>query len=121
MTDYLLLFFATIFFYEIISILNLKKNIKQNIIFYKKIINLINLKKVSDFRKEKLTFYYSRNLLFSSIKCLFACFCIILLILLLSKFSNSFFNLVLSINGFIEFFIIYIIYHKLKKQKNAKL
>lgn len=121
MNSHLLIFFTAIYINEIVNIFNLKDNIRQNLIVYKKIINLFNQKKISDFRKEKLIFSYSKQLLFSSIKILLIFFCIIMPILLFGKFFNSFFNLILSINGSIELFLIFIIYHKLRKKINAKL
>ena len=121
MIDHLLLFCTTIFVYEFIKFFNLIKNIKQNFIFSKKIINLFKLKKTSDFRKEKLTFYYSKYLLFSSIKILFICLSILMFIILINKFSLKFFDLLLSISGLIELSIIFIIYHQFKKKINAKL
>ena len=121
MINQLLLICSSIIIYEFIRFINLKNIIKINIKIYKKIIKLFTFKKVSDFRKEKLIFNYSKSLLIVSIKIFAILMSIFIFMFILNFLSNSFLNLVISILGIVEMFFIFIIYHKLRNKINAKL
>ena len=84
-------------------------------------IKLFRYKNVSDFRKEKLILNYSKKLFIVSIKIIAIIIFIYIFLVILNLFSNSYFNLVLSILGVIELSIIFTIYHLLRKKFNAKL
>jgi len=117
----LLLICSTIIIYEFIEYFKLMKIVQSNFKIYQKIINLFKLKKVSDFRKEKLIFNYSKSLFIVSIRILAIIASIFIFMLILNLLSDSFLNLIFSIIGIIEFSIIFIIYYLLKKKINAKL
>jgi len=125
----LLLVFSTIVIYEFLRLSKFDNFIKSNIKIYKKINNLFRFKKVSDSRKEKLTFNYSKSLFIISLKILFILIFILAFVIILNLFTNSFLNLftnsflnlVISALGIIEITLIFIIYHQLKKRINAKL
>ena len=95
--------------------------LNTNISIYKKFIKLIKLKKVSDNWKEKVTLNYSKLLLFSSIKILFAILIIILVVFLFEKFIDNFLQSILTLLGIIETLLFFIIYHFLRKKFYAKL
>ena len=84
-------------------------------------LKLIKCKNVSDFRKEKLIFNYSKSLFTLSIKIFSILILILIFIHVLSLLSQSFLDLVISIFGILELSIIIIIYHQFKKKINAKL
>ena len=84
-------------------------------------IKLFRYKNVSDFRKEKLILNYSKKLFIVSIKIIAIIIFIYIFLVILNLFSNSYFNLVLSILGVIELSIIFTIYHLIRKKFNAKL
>ena len=117
----LLLIGSIICIYEFIRFVKFRDIIKSSLKIYKKIIKLFNLKKVSDFRKEKLIFNYSKSLLIVSAKIFSILICILIFMLSLNQLSNSFLNLVISVFGIIEITLIFIIYHNFKKKINAKL
>ena len=117
----LLLVFSTIVIYEFLRLSKFDNFIKSNIKIYKKINNLFRFKKVSDSRKEKLTFNYLKSLFIISLKILFILIFILAFVIILNLFTNSFLNLVISSLGIIEINLIFIIYHQLKKRINAKL
>ena len=117
----LLLVFSTIVIYEFLRLSKFDNFIKSNIKIYKKINNLFRFKKVSDSRKEKLTFNYLKSLFIISLKILFILIFILAFVIILNLFTNSFLNLVISALGIIEITLIFIIYHQLKKRINAKL
>ena len=121
MINHLLLVCSTIIIYEFIRFVNFTDIIKSNLKIYKKIIKLFNFKKVSDFRKEKLILNYSKSLFIISIKIFSILICILIFILFLNLLSNSFLNLVISVIGIIELTLVFIIYHQLRKNINAKL
>ncbi len=111
----LLLIGSIICIYEFIRFVKFRDIIKSSLKIYKKIIKLFNLKKVSDFRKEKLIFNYSKSLLIVSTKIFSILICILIFMLSLNQLSNSFLNLVISVFGIIELTLIFIIYHQLRK------
>lgn len=117
----MLLICSTIIIYEFVKYIELIKIVRSNIKIYQKIINLFKLKKVSDFRKEKLIFKYSKLLFIVSIKIFAIIISILIFILILNLLSDLFLNFVVSVFGIIEFSIIFIIYYLLKKKINAKL
>jgi hypothetical protein len=84
-------------------------------------LKLFKYKNVSDFRKEKLIFNYSKSLFTLSIKIFSILILILIFIHVLSLLSQSFLDLVISIFGILELSIIIIIYHQFKKKINAKL
>ena len=101
--------------------MNFANIIKTNLKFYQKILKLFKYKYVSDFRKEKLIFEYSKSLFYVSIKIFLILILILIFIYTVNLLSQSFINLIISIFGIIEFSIIIIIYHQLRNKINAKL
>ena len=84
-------------------------------------IKLFRYKNVSDFRKEKLILNYSKELFIVSIKIIAIITFIYIFLVIINLFSNSYFDLILSILGVIELSIIFTIYHLIRKKFNAKL
>jgi hypothetical protein len=117
----LLLICSAITIYEFIKFINLTYYIKSNLKIYKKIIKLFSFKKVADFRKEKLIFNYSKTLFILSIKIFAILIFILIFVFILNLLSNSFLNLVISILGFTEMVLVFIIYHLLRGKIDAKL
>ena len=95
--------------------------LKSNLRIYQKIINLFKYKKASDFRKERLILNYSKSLFIVSVKIIFILISIFVFMLILDLLSNSFLNLILSIQGIIELCVIFLIYHLIRKKFYAKL
>ena len=121
MIDQLLVICSAIIIYEFIKYVQLIYIVKSNLKIYQKILKLFQYKNVSDFRKEKLIFKYSKSLFILSIKIFSILILILIFIYTLNLLSQSFLNLIISIFGIIELSIIIIIYHQLKKKINAKL
>ena len=121
MTNQLLIIWSTVTVYEFIKFINFNHIVKNNLILLKKIFRLFTFKKVSDDRREKLIFYYSKSLLLVSMKILASTLVIIIFIFIMSLLSNSFLDLVISVVGIIEVTLILIIYHFFRKKINAKL
>ena len=121
MINHILLICSSIVIYEFIRYVKFTNIIKSNLKIYQKILKLFKYKNVSDFRKEKLIFKYSKSLFILSIKIFSILILILILIYTLNLLSQSFLNLITSIFGIIELSIIVIIYHQLKKKINAKL
>ena len=121
MINHILLICSSIVIYEFIRYVKLTNIIKSNLKIYQKILKLFKYKNVSDFRKEKLIFKYSKSLFILSIKIFSILILILIFIYTLNLLSQSFLNLIISIFGIIELSIIIIIYHQLKKKINAKL
>jgi hypothetical protein len=119
--NHLLLICNTVFIYEVARFFKTTYLIKLNLKTYKKIINLFKLKNLSDFRKEKLIFCYSKILFGTSIKFLFLIFLIIIFIFFLNFLSLSYYNFIFSISSIIELTIVFVIYHQLRKKSDAKL
>jgi len=117
----LLLICSTIIIYEFIRYVKLINIIKSNLKIYQKILNLFRFKKVSDFRKEKLIFSYSKSLFIISIKIIAILILIIIMLLILNLLSNSYLNLVISVLGIIELSFCFLIYHFIRKKLYAKL
>ena len=111
---------STIAIYEFIKYIKLINIVRSNLEIYKKILKLFKFKNVSDFRKEKLIFVYSKLLFTVSLKIFISLVFILILILILNLLSSSFLNLVISFFGILEISIIFFIYHNFRK-KNAKL
>lgn len=86
-----------------------------------KIIKLLKMKKVSDARKEKILLFYSKLLFISSIKILIVVLIIVSFLYILNLFSNTLFDVILSIAGIAQLSIIFIIYHLIRKKIYAKL
>jgi len=116
-----LLICSAIIIYEFINYVEFINIVRSNIKIYKKILNLFKLKKVSDFRKEKLIFNYSKSLFIVSIKIIAILTTIFIFMLSLNLLSESFLDLVFSVFGIIEISVIFIIYKLFKKKINAKL
>lgn len=95
--------------------------IKSNLKIYQKILKLFKYKNVSDFRKEKLIFNYSKSLFIVSIKIFAILISIIILLLILNILFNSYLNLIISILGIIELSIVFMIYHLIRRKYYAKL
>ena len=121
MINHILLIISTLVIYEFIKYVNFASIIKSNIKIYQKILKLFRYKNVSDFRKEKLIFNYSKSLFIVSIKIVATLISIIILLLILNILSNSYLNLIMSILGIIELSIIFMIYHLIRKKYHAKL
>ena len=121
MINQLLLICCAIIIYEFFRLINLKNHIKLNLKIYKKILKLFTLKKVSDTRKQKLIFNYSKSLFNVSMKIFAMLLLVIIFIFILNFLSNSFLNLVFSVFGIIEITLIFIIYHLLRKKIYEKL
>jgi hypothetical protein len=107
--------------YEFIKYIKFTDIVKSNLKIYQKILKLIKYKKVSDFRKEKLIFNYSKSLFTLSIRIFLILILILIFIFILNLISQSFLNLIISIFGIIELSIIIIIYHQLRKKIYAIL
>ena len=107
--------------YKFIRFINFISIIKTNLKIYKKIIKLFNFKKVSDFKKQKLLFNYSKLIFINSIKIFAILITILVFIFILNLLSNSFLNLVISVFGTIEITLVFVIYHQLQKKIDAKL
>jgi len=119
--NHILLICSSIVIYEFIRYVKLTNIIKSNLKIYQKILKLFKYKNVSDFRKEKLIFKYSKSLFTLSIKIFSILILILIFIYTLNLLSQSFLNLIISIFGIIELSIIIIIYQQLRKKINAKL
>ena len=121
MINHILLIFSSILIYEFIKYFNFLNIIKSNLKIYKKILKIFKYKNVSDFRKEKLIFNYSKSLFIVSIKIFLTLILILTFIYLLNALSKSFLNLIISIFGILELSIVVIIYHQFRKKIHAKL
>lgn len=121
MINQLLLICTSIIIYEFVRFVNLIKIIKSNLKIYNKIIKLFRYKKVSDSRKEKLIFSYSKLLFIISLKIFSIIVIILIFVLTLNLLSNLFLDLIISKFGILQLTIIFIIYHQLRKKNNAKL
>ena len=121
MINHILLFCFSILMYEFIKYIKFTDIVKSNLKIYQKILKLIKYKKVSDFRKEKLIFNYSKSLFTLSIKIFLILILISIFIFIINLISQSFLNLIISIFGIIELSIIIIIYHQLRKKNYARL
>ena len=121
MINHLLLICSTVLIYEFIRYVKFTDIIKSNLKIYQKILKLFKFKNVSDFRKEKLIFNYSKSLFILSIKIFLILILILIFMFILNLLSQSFLNLVISIFGIIELTLVVIIYHQLRKKINAKL
>ena len=121
MINHLLLICSTVLIYEFIRYVKFTDIIKSNLKIYQKILKLFKFKNVSDFRKEKLIFNYSKSLFIISIKIFLILILILIFMFILNLLSQSFLNLVISIFGIIELILVVIIYHQLRNKINAKL
>ena len=121
MINHILLLCLGTIIYEFIRYVNFKDIFKANIRIYKKILGLFKYKKASDFRKEKLIFYYSKSLSLISLKIFSIIIAILIFLFLLSLISKSFLNLIISLLGIMELSIFIIIYHLLRKKNDTKL
>ena len=121
MINHILLIFSSVLIYEFIKYFNFLNIIKSNLKIYKKILKIFKYKNVSDFRKEKLIFNYSKSLLLVSIKIIGILIFILVFMIILNLLSNSYLSLVISILGILELSIIFLIYHFIRKKFYAKL
>ena len=121
MINQLLLICSTIIIYEFAKFISFVNIVINNFKLFKKILRLFSLKKISDSKKEKLIFVYSKLLFIVSIKIFAILFSIMILIIILSLLSNSYLNLVTSFFGITEMTIIFIVYHLIRKKIYAKL
>ena len=119
MISHILLVCSSIFIYEFIIYIKFTNIIKSNLKIYKKILKLFKYKNVSDSRREKLIFNYSKLLFTLSIKIFLILILILIFMYLISLLTQSYLDLVKSVFGIIELSIIIIFYHKLKKKINA--
>ena len=92
MINQILLICSSIIIYEFIKLVNFANIINSNFKIYKKILKLFKNNKVSDFRKEKLIFNYSKKLLLVSIKIIIILISIFVFMMILNLLSNSYFN-----------------------------
>lgn len=121
MINHILLVCSSVLIYELIRYIRFSDILKSNLKTYQKILKLFKYKNVSDFRKEKLIFNYSKSLFIVSIKIIAILFSIIILSLILNILSNTYLNLIISIFGIIELSIVYMIYHLIRRKYHAKL
>lgn len=121
MINHILLICFSVIVYESLRYIKFNDLIKISLNIYQKIINLFKFKCVSDFRKERLIFNYSKSLFIVSIKIFLTLILILTFIYLLNALSKSFLNLIISIFGILELSIVVIIYHKFRKKIHAKL
>ncbi len=121
MINHILLIFSSVLIYEFIKYFNFLNIIKSNLKIYKKILKIFKYKNVSDFRKEKLIFNYSKSLLLVSIKIIGILIFILVFMIILNLLSNSYLSLVISILGILELSIVFLIYHFIRKKFYAKL
>lgn len=119
MIDHILLICSSVLIYEFLKLVKFTNILKSNLKIYQKILKLFKYKNASDFRKEKLILNYSKLLFILSVKIFLILFFILIFIYISSLLSNFFLNLVFSILGIIEYGIIFIIYHLLRKKNNA--
>jgi len=117
--NHIILLFTSIFIYEFINFFKLFKTVNLNLKIYKKFLNLFKFSKISDFRKQKSILIYSKSLFFTSLKIFIILVFIIILLFLISKLSNSFMSLIVSLYGIIEITFFLLIYHFLRKKINA--
>ena len=116
MINHILLIVLSLIIYELIKYFKFFNLIKLNLKIYKKIIKSFNYKNVSDFRKEKLIFNYSKLLFNTSLKIFLIIALIIIVFYVLGLFSESLYRFIISIFGTIELIIIIIIYHQFRKK-----
>ena len=121
MINQILLICSVIIIYEFIRYVQLINIVKSNLNIYQKILRLFQYKNVSDFRKEKLIFNYSKSLLLVSIKIIVILIFILVFMMILNLISNSFMNSVISMLGIIELSVYFLIYHLIRKKFYAKL
>ena len=121
MINQLLLAGSTILIYEFLRYIKLIIILKSNLKIHQKILKLFKFKKVSDFRKEKLIFSYSKTLFISSIKIFIILISLLIIIFMINFLSESFLNFIFSILGIIEFSLFITIYHFVREKINAKL
>ena len=121
MINLLLLICSAIIIYEFIRYVQLINIVKSNLNIYQKILRLFQYKNVSDFRKEKLIFNYSKSLLLVSIKIIVILILILVFMMILNLISDSYLNFIMSILGIIELSIVFLIYHLIRKKFYAKL
>ena len=121
MINHILLICSSILIYEFILYVNFANIIKSNLKIYQKILKLFKLKNVSDFRKEKLIFNYSKSLFIVSIKIVAILISIVILFLIQNILSNSYLDLIISILGIIELSLVFMIYHLIRRKYHAKL
>ena len=121
MINQILLVCSSVLIYEFIRYIKFNDILKSNLKTYQKILKLFKYKNVSDFRKEKLIFNYSKSLFMLSIKIVAILISIFILLLILNILSNSYLNLIISFFGIIELSIIFTIYHLIRRKYHAKL
>ena len=121
MNNHILLIFSSLTIYEFLKYVQFNNIVQTNIKIYQKMIKLFQYKKVSDFRKEKLMFNYSKLLLLVSIKIVVILISILVFIIILNLLSYSYLSFIMSIYGIIEFSIVFLIYHLIRKKFYAKL
>jgi hypothetical protein len=110
-----------IFIYELTKYVRLKDILLSNLATYKKILILFKYNKASDFRKQKLMLNYSKTLFIISIKILTIIISIFILLIIMNYLSNTLSNLVISVLGFVEISLFFLIYHSIRKKRYAKL
>ena len=121
MTNHILLICSSVIIYEFARYVKFTNIIKSSLKIYQKMLKLFRYRNVSDFRKEKLIFNYSKSLSILSMKIFSTLILILIFMYALSLLSQSLLDLVISIFGIIELSIVIIIYHQLRKKNNAKL
>ena len=121
MINHILLIFSSVLIYEFIKYFNFLNIIKSNLKIYKKILKIFKYKNISDFRKEKLIFNYSKSLFNTSLKIFLIVTLIIIVFYALGLFSESLYGFAISIFGIIEISLFIIIYHQLRRKNYAKL
>lgn len=78
-------------------------------------------RKINESRKEKLIIIYSKSLFFSSLKIILICLFVLCFLVLINFINITLFNLIFSIDGFLNIGLIFIIYNLTRKKIYAKL
>lgn len=112
---HLFLFILTITCFELYLFFEINNLIKKNIKIYKKLFKLFKFKRVSDQYKQKVILIYSKQIFLISIKFLFFICIVFFIFLIFSYIDTNFYNLILSIKGFIEVILLILVYSKFKK------
>ena len=116
MINQILLIFTVVLIYEFLKFVRIIHIVKSNLYIYIKILKLFRFVNASDFRKEKLIFYYSKSLIQTSFKILGIFTCVILFLSILSLLFKSYLNFIISIFGMLELSLIFLIYHLIRRK-----
>ena len=119
MFNYILLILIIIFISEILIFFNIKKKTYLTQKIFKKLIKISNLRDQQSFKKK-----YFKLLKSVTLKLFYILFTFVLLIICiysLKYFSNNFLKIILSFEGIVTSFLLFIIYNKIRKYFYDKL